>query len=344
VLIDILTIFPEMFDGPFSASIIGRAQAGGQVRIRVRNLRDFTHDRHRVVDDTPYGGGGGMVMKVEPLVEAIEALRADVEGMQGIAGQRDESGPRTDSGDEARVRPEEARVVYLTPQGRLYDQAAAERLARYRHLVLVCGHYEEVDERVRQLAIDEELSIGDYVLTGGELPAMVVVDSIVRLLPGVVGNPESIRNESFAAGLLDCPHYTRPEEFRGLRVPEVLLSGHHAQIEKWRRKEALRRTLNVRPELLDRRKLSVDDSRWLTELIVEKVKDRLSEKSQKWNLEVQLVQQEYKWEDDWLYLSVSPIPKKRLGEYSEMLSEIEKELRDEGIDNVLLVPTLPDSY
>jgi len=252
-LIDILTIFPEMFEGPFAASIVARAQAAGLVRIRVRNLRDFTRDRHRVIDDTPYGGGGGMVMKVEPLVEALEAVRADREGLPPDAP---------------------ARVVYLTPQGAPYDQATARRLAQAGHLVLLCGHYEEVDERVRELAIDEEVSIGDYILTGGELPAMVVVDSVVRLLPGAVGNPESVRRESFTDGLLDHPHYTRPEVFRGRRVPEVLLSGHHAMIEQWRRKEALERTLRVRPELLERVNLSPDDCRLLVE-ILEKLKRSL---------------------------------------------------------------------
>jgi len=243
--IDILTLFPEMFEGPLSASIVGRARAAGQVEIHVRNIRDHTHDRHHVTDDTPYGGGAGMVMKVEPLVEAIEAAKGDAV-QSGLAGP--------------------SRAVYLTPQGELYSEAIARRFAELGQLILVCGHYEGLDERVRQLAVNEELSIGDYVLTGGELPAMVVVDSVVRLLPGAVGNPDSIRSESFWEGVFDHPHYTRPEEFRGLRVPEILQSGHHAQIQRWRRKEALRRTLERRPDLLDKAPLTAEDLVLLDEI------------------------------------------------------------------------------
>jgi tRNA (guanine37-N1)-methyltransferase len=243
--IDILTTFPEMFDGPLSASIVGRAREAGIVDIRVRNLRDFTHDRHRITDDTPYGGGGGMVMKPEPIVEAVETIRAEADASADI---------------------DESLVISLTPQGRPYDQATAQRLSERDHLVLICGHYEEIDDRVRQLVVDEEVSIGDYVLTGGELPAMILVDSVVRLLPGAVGNPESIRHESFVEGLLDCPHYTRPEEFRGLRVPDVLLSGHHAEIDRWRRREALERTWRRRPDLLARAPLTAEDRRMLEEI------------------------------------------------------------------------------
>jgi tRNA (guanine37-N1)-methyltransferase len=243
--IDILTLFPEMFEGPFAASIVARAQQAGLIEIRLRNIRDFAHDRHRTADDTPYGGGAGMVMKVEPLVEAIEATRADG-AQRGLAGA--------------------SRVVYLTPQGQPYDQATARRFSQLGHLILVCGHYEGIDERVRELAVDEEISIGDYVLTGGELPAMVIVDSIVRLLPGAVGNPDSIVRESFGDGVFDYPHYTRPEEYRGLRVPEVLLSGHHAEIERWRRREALRRTLEQRPDLIERAPLTPEDRILLEEI------------------------------------------------------------------------------
>jgi len=249
LVIDILTLFPEMFEGPLSASIVGRARQAGLVEVRVRDIREHTHDRHRTADDTPYGGGGGMVMKVEPVVEAIEAAKAE--------------GPQPeDEGDR--------RVIYLTPQGRPYTQAEALRLSKLRHLILVCGHYEGVDERVRQLAVDEEISIGDYVLTGGELPAMVIVDSVVRLLPGAVGNPESVRRESFWDGLLDFPHYTRPETFRGLKVPEILLSGHHLQIERWRRRKALERTLERRPDLLERADLSPEDREMLDRIRREK--------------------------------------------------------------------------
>jgi len=253
--IDILTLFPEMFEVPFSASIVGRARQSGLVEIRVRNIRDYTHDRHRITDDTPYGGGAGMVMKVEPLVEAIEAAKA-----QGLESARAQA-----STGKTPMLPS-CRVVYLTPQGQPYDQATAQRFSQIGQLILICGHYEGVDERVRELAVDEEISIGDYVLTGGELPAMVVVDSVVRLLPGALGNPDSIRHESFWDGVLDYPHYTRPEEFRGLRVPEVLLSGHHAQIERWRRRKVLERTLRRRPDLLERAPLTAEDRQLLDEI------------------------------------------------------------------------------
>jgi len=243
--IDILTLFPEMFAGPFSASIIERARQAGLIAIHVRNIRDYTHDRHHVADDTPYGGGAGMVMKVEPLVEAIEA--AKTEGAQGGV-------------------PDSCRVVYLTPQGQPYDQATARRFSQLGQIILVCGHYEGVDERARELAVDEEISVGDYVLTGGELPAMLVVDSVVRLIPGALGNPHSVQHESFWDGVLDYPHYTRPDVFRGLRVPEVLLSGHHAQIERWRRRKALERTLRRRPDLLERAPLTDEDRRLLDEI------------------------------------------------------------------------------
>lgn len=240
--VDILTVFPEMFDGPFSSSIVGRAREASLVDIRVRNIRDFTTDRHRVTDDTPYGGGGGMVMKVEPVVQAVESIVDETAGSC------------------------QSLVVELTPQGRPYDQDTARRYAGLDHLILLCGHYEGMDDRVRQLVVDEEVSLGDYVLTGGEIPAMAVVDSVVRMIPGTVGNPESVRNESFWAGVLDFPHYTRPEEYRGLRVPEVLLSGHHAEIDKWRRRKALERTLDRRPDLLDSAPLSEADRKMLEEI------------------------------------------------------------------------------
>ena len=222
--ITILTLFPGMFAGPFAESIIGRALERDVCEIDVVDLRSFTTDKHHVADDTPYGGGGGMVMKIEPIVAAVEATRTGQDG---------------------------ERVIFLTPQGRPYDQGKAKELAELEHLILLCGHYEGIDERARELVVDEEVSIGDYVLTGGELPAMVVTDSIVRLLPGALGNEDSYKNDSFWNGILDCPHYTRPEVFRDARVPDVLLSGHHAEIGKWRHQKALERTRNVRPDLLD---------------------------------------------------------------------------------------------
>ena len=247
--IDVLTLFPGMFAGPFDESIVARARAAGIVDIRIHNLRDWTADRHRTVDDYPYGGGAGMVLKPEPLFGAIESLRAgalagDARGAGGAAAAAPEGAgtPGTPAGPGAHV-------VLMTPQGDVFRQAIAAELAGLRHLVLVCGHYEGVDERVREHAVDRELSVGDYVLSGGELAAMVVVDAVVRLLPGALGSPDSAADESHSAGLLEYPQYTRPAAFRGWRVPDVLLSGHHGAIDRWRREQALARTRARRPDL-----------------------------------------------------------------------------------------------
>ncbi len=221
--IDILTLFPGMFAGPFDESIVARARAAGLVDVHLHNLRDWTSDRHRTVDDYPYGGGAGMLLKPEPLFAAIESVR-------GTTGH----------------------VVLLTPQGRVFRQDAAADLAARAHLVLVCGHYEGVDERVREHAVDGEVSIGDYVLSGGELPAMVVVDAVVRLLPGALGSSQSTAEESHSAGLLEYPQYTRPAEFRGWRVPDVLLSGNHGAIARWRLEQARRRTAVRRPDMAEK--------------------------------------------------------------------------------------------
>jgi len=237
---DILTLFPEMFVGPLSASIIGKARERGLLSVEVWNIRDYALDKHRTVDDTPYGGGAGMVLRPDVLVRAIEAVRGD----------------------------SPTPVVYLSPQGRVFNQQMAAELAKLR-LILVSGHYEEIDERVRANWVDWELSIGDYVLTGGELPAMVVVDAVARLLPGVLGDESSLQEESFQDGLLDYPQYTRPADFRNLHVPEVLLSGHHGQIRRFRLKESLRRTLLRRPDLLQRRELSAEEREILEELTQE---------------------------------------------------------------------------
>jgi tRNA (guanine37-N1)-methyltransferase len=225
-----------MFAGPLDQSILRRAQEKHLVEIRVHDLRDWTHDRHRVVDDVPYGGGAGMVLKPEPFFEAVDALRQD-----------------------------ESQVVLLTPQGERFNHAMACRLAEARHLIFLCGRYEGFDERVRTLA-NREVSIGDYVVSGGELPALVLIDATVRLIPGVLGDEDSAGQDSFAGGLLDHPQYTRPPVYRELRVPEVLLSGDHKQIRRWRRKEALHRTLRRRPDLLDRAILSVEDQGLLSEI------------------------------------------------------------------------------
>ncbi|WP_376796509.1 tRNA (guanosine(37)-N1)-methyltransferase TrmD [Thermogemmatispora sp.] len=238
--IDIFTLFPAMFEGPFSESILKRARERGLLSIALHNIRDFTTDKHHVVDDYPYGGGVGMVMKPEPIFAAVEAV------YQG--------GP----------------IILLTPQGRLFTQQIARELAREPRLSLICGHYEGVDERVAEHLATDQLSIGDYVLTGGELPAMVIVDAVARLIPGVLGADESTHEESHSNSLLEYPQYTRPPEFRGWRVPEVLLSGNHAQIARWRRKEALRRTRRRRPDLFARLDLSSkEDQKLLKELEAE---------------------------------------------------------------------------
>ena len=221
MIIEVLTLFPEMFPGPLSAGVTGRGLASSLVTLRVHNLRDYTHDRHRQVDDVPYGGGAGMVLKPEPIFEAVRA--------------------RTGKGP----------VILLTPQGKLLNQAVVRELASHDDLYLICGRYEGVDERVATHLVDREISIGDYVLTGGELPAMVLIDAISRLVTGVLGSEESPRDESFDQHLLEYPHYTRPAEFEGHPVPEVLRSGHHAEIERWRRAQAAERTRRRRPDLLD---------------------------------------------------------------------------------------------
>ena len=219
---NIITLFPEMFGDPFNASMLKRARERGLIAIEPRNLRDFCTDKHRVTDDLAYGGGGGMVMKPEPLVAAIEAMRGAYPG---------------------------SRTVLMTPQGKRFTQGDAVRLAGCAALNLVCGHYEGVDERVR-FFVDEELSIGDYILTGGELAAMVVIDAVSRQVPGVIGDGSALAEESFTRPMLEAPHYTRPREFRGLSVPEVLVSGNHAEIEQWRREQALKKTAERRPDLL----------------------------------------------------------------------------------------------
>jgi len=234
--IDVLTLFPQMFEVPFSFGIFKRAVDQGLVSLGLHNIRDYTHDKHRTVDDYPYGGGSGMVLKPEPIFEAVEAIKSSL-------------------GDETGELP----VILLTPQGRPFSQQIAQELSRFRHLVLICGHYEGVDERVREHLVTDEISIGDYVLTGGEVPAMVVIDAVVRLLPGVLGSEASSLDDSHTSGLLEYPQYTRPPVYRGWSVPEVLLSGNHAQITKWRREQIIRRTVERRPELLDKANLGLED-------------------------------------------------------------------------------------
>ena len=245
MIIDILTIFPDMAAAPLRQGIIGKAIDRKLIDVRVINIRDFATDRHRTTDDRPFGGGSGMVMKPEPLAAAIESVQ--------------DSEPA-------------ARVILLSPQGRIFKQEIASALSRLNHICLVCGRYEGVDERIRRCYVDDEISIGDYVLTGGELPALIVLDTVARLVPGVLGSDESIAEESFVDGLLEYPHYTRPEVFEGHRVPEILLSGNHGAIRRWRRQESLFRTWQRRPDLLKQEKLSSEDKKLLAEAI-QKEKD-----------------------------------------------------------------------
>ncbi len=243
--IDILTLFPQMFQSPLSSGIFKRASDRKLVEITVRNIRDYTHDKHRTVDDYPYGGGAGMILKPEPIFEAVEAIKSD-------------------------IRPEEEigalQVVLLTPQGRLFSQQIALELSRYSRLILICGHYEGIDERVREHLVTDEISIGDYVLSGGELAAMVVVDAVIRLVPGVLGSAASPIDDSHTTGLLEYPQYTRPSVYRGWAVPEVLLSGNHAQIAKWHREQAVIRTAERRPELLDKTNLTSSERQLVEQL------------------------------------------------------------------------------
>jgi tRNA (guanine37-N1)-methyltransferase len=240
VKFDIVTIFPAMVGAGLAEGVVGRGVERGLLDVQIHDLRDYTTDRHRSVDDVPYGGGPGMVMKPEPLVRAVEAIRVT----RGV--------PDT--------------VVLLSPQGRLFTQAEAVRLSGMRHVALLCGRYEGIDERIRQLVTSEELSVGDYVLSGGELAALVIVDAVSRLVPGVVGDSQSVEEDSFSRGLLDHPHYTRPAEVSGYTVPDVLLSGHHAEVRRWRRKMAIRRTLERRPELLETAVLDEEQRTLLDEI------------------------------------------------------------------------------
>jgi tRNA (guanine37-N1)-methyltransferase len=249
---DILTLFPEMFGGVFEASIIQRAQDNGYIEISLHNIRDYAPGKHSVTDDTPYGGGGGMVMKPEPIFNAVEAVLGVTIPDEGYHRLRQQGYPA---------------IILLTPQGRLLEQTLARELvAAHERLLLICGRYEGVDERVRQYLATDEISIGDYVLSGGEIAAMVLVDTLTRLIPGVLGDAEATAKDSHSSGLLEYPHYTRPVEYRGHRVPEILLSGHHAKLDQWRRQQSLARTLARRPDLLATADLSEADQTYLAGL------------------------------------------------------------------------------
>lgn len=235
---DVFTLFPELFGAYLDTSILGRARQAGLLDVRLHNIRDYATDKHQVTDDEPYGGGGGMVMKPEPIFAAVE----------GVLG----------------AEPT-APVILLSPQGRLFNQAVAQELSAHERVALLCGRYEGVDERVREHLVSDEISMGDYVLTGGELPALILIDAVARLLPGALGDPTGALTDSHASGLLEHPHYTRPPEFRGWEVPEVLKSGDHARIERWRRQQSLLRTAQRRPDLIERAELSKKDKQLLEE-------------------------------------------------------------------------------
>src|SRR5690625_3284105 len=242
--IDILTLFPDMFPGVFNSSILNRAREKEKFNYNVINFREYADNKHEKVDDYPYGGGAGMVLTAQPIFDAVSAVTKNKQ-----------------------TKP---RIILMCPQGEPYNQKKAEELAQEDHLIFICGHYEGYDERIREHLVTDEISIGDYILTGGELGAMVVVDSIVRLLPDVLGNEQSAPEDSFSTGLLEHPHYTRPANFRGMEVPQILLEGHHAKIERWRMKESLRRTLTRRPDLLESMQLTEEQEKLLEEIKLEK--------------------------------------------------------------------------
>lgn len=242
---EVFTLLPEVFTPYLESSILKRAIQRGLINVRAHNIRDYTHDKHHTTDDTPYGGGGGMVMKPEPVFEAIESVL-------GLASLQTPSEPASN-----------IPIILLTPQGRVFNQRIAEELSGHKHIALLCGRYEGVDERIREHLVTDEISIGDYVLTGGELPAMLIIDAVARLIPGVLGDPTGAEDDSHSMGLLEYPHYTKPSEFRGWKVPDILLSGDHAKIEKWRREQALSRTLNKRPDMLEKADLNEKDQKFL---------------------------------------------------------------------------------
>ena len=239
---EVFTLLPEVFPPYLESSILQRARQRGLIDVRVHNIRDYTHDKHHTTDDTPYGGGGGMVMKPEPVFEAIESvlgLSADL------------------------AQPPPIPVILLTPQGRVFTQRLAEELSAHERIGLICGRYEGVDERIREHLVTDEISVGDFVLTGGELPALLIIDALSRLIPGVLGDPTGAQDDSHSMGLLEYPHYTKPSEFRGWKVPDVLLSGDHGKIEKWRREQAITRTFQKRPDMLEKAELSEADQKLL---------------------------------------------------------------------------------
>lgn len=254
--IDIITIFPQMVGEALKVGVQHRAQKSGLLKVRVHNLRDFAEDKHRTVDDYPYGGGSGMILKPAPIFNAVKAITT-IDSYSKVSSEQ----------QVAKTNPKSSsRVIYLTPQGQTLTQNLAEQLSLESHLILICGRYKGIDERIRQKLVTDEISIGDYVLSGGELPALVLIDAVVRLIPGAIGDYESAQDDSFSSDLLDCPHYTRPAEYEGMKVPEVLLNGHHENVRRWRRQQSLKRTLELRPNLLDNAYLSDEDLEFIKSL------------------------------------------------------------------------------
>ncbi|MBN8579278.1 MAG: tRNA (guanosine(37)-N1)-methyltransferase TrmD [Anaerolineae bacterium] len=245
---EVFTLLPEVFPSYLETSILKRARERNLITVNVHNIRDYTHDKHHTTDDTPYGGGGGMVMKPEPVFEAIETVL-------GIAASPTPPEPASN-----------IPIILLTPQGRVFNQSIAKELSQYKKIALLCGRYEGIDERIRENLVTDQISIGDYVLTGGEIPALIVIDAVARLLPDVLGDPTGAEDDSHAMGLLEYPHYTRPPEFRGNKVPDVLLSGDHAKIDKWRREQALERTFKKRPDMLEKAELTKEDLKFIEKL------------------------------------------------------------------------------
>jgi tRNA (guanine37-N1)-methyltransferase len=249
---EVFTLLPDIFPPYLESSILQRARQRGRVEVRIHNIRDYTHDRHHTTDDTPYGGGGGMVMKPEPVFEALETVLEISSGARpGLP------------------------IILLTPQGRVFTQRVAEELSRHERIALLCGRYEGVDERIREHLVTDEISVGDYVLTGGELPALLVIDAVSRLIPGVLGDPTGAQDDSHSMGLLEYPHYTKPAQFRGWKVPDILLSGDHGKIEKWRREQALIRTFKKRPDMIEKAELSNEEKK-----IIERLKSNVNEESE----------------------------------------------------------------
>lgn len=260
---EVFTLLPEVFPSYLETSIIKRARERGLVRVNIHNIRDYTHDKHHTTDDMPYGGGGGMVMKPEPVFEAVESVlglkRFTTENTEGAEYLKEIS---VDSAPSV-VKSLNIPIILLTPQGRVFNQSIAQELSAYSRIALLCGRYEGLDERIRANLVTDEISIGDYVLTGGELPALILIDAVTRLLPNVLGDPTGAEDDSHAMGLLEYPHYTRPPEFRGWKVPDVLLSGDHGKIDKWRREQALERTFRKRPDMLDKAELTKEDKKFI---------------------------------------------------------------------------------